>query len=256
MAHAAPPRLSELQGWLSRVWTTPEGLDAALKTDEGTQALRWISNAPPVATRTRLAVYSDAYFLRLLEALGADFPATKRFLGEENFRILVAEHLRRTPSTSPNISDLGETLAGTARGCASDLCRLEWAVLSSLYTDRLPPLDREVFAKVSVWDATRLVFDPTLRLLETSWPVHRLWDERFKAPSKTKLAKRRANLVVHRDEEWVRVRAPKAKEFSVLKDLTEGETVGRACVSSNASAKEIQAWFADWTASGLIKGVK
>ncbi|MBI3553609.1 MAG: putative DNA-binding domain-containing protein [Elusimicrobia bacterium] len=266
---ASSPPLSELQGWLRKVWTAPDGIDEALKSEEGKRAGLWIVDAPPLPARERLAVYADAYFLRLLESLGGDFPAVKRALGEEGFRRLVADYLRENPSDSPNVSDLGSRLPAFARSHAlakrfpylPDLCRLEWEVLSALYTDRLPSLDPAVFAKLSAadWEKAKLVFDPTLRLFEVSWPVDRLWAQRAKPAKAARCVWRTTRpswLAVYRDDEWVKVETLEERAFATLKRLMNGGGLSEACSASGAETDEIQAWFSAWARDGLVKGLR
>jgi hypothetical protein len=266
---ASAPPLSELQGWLAAVWTTREGVDAALKSPAGEKARRWISELRPPSARDRLAVYSDAYFLRLLESLGSEFPAVKRALGEDNFRKLIADYLSRHHSDSPNLSDLGSKLAEFSAAHAlskrfpylGDLCRLEWEVLSALYTDRLPPLDPAVFSRLSPadWEKAALVFDPTLSLLEVSWPVDRLWAQRS-SPAKAARCvwrtPRPGKLAVWRDDEWVRVESLEQEAFLTLESLMRGTSLPAACAASGAEADELKSWFAAWAKEGLIKGLR
>src|SRR5580658_8222492 len=80
-----PPRLAELQEWLRWVFTEPQGIAAALESEgpalrrpePGPRLLSWIADGPPIGLNRRLAVYADAYFLRLLDSLGADYKAVK-----------------------------------------------------------------------------------------------------------------------------------------------------------------------------------
>lgn len=261
-----PPKLSELQDWLQRVWTTAEGVDAALKTPEGSRARRWIAEVPPLSARDRLAVYSDAYFLRLLESLGSDFTATRRALGEDDFRRLVADYLAKRGSDSPNLTDLGRGLPEAAAGhelgrkhpFLSELCLLEWTVLAALFTDRLPPFDPESFKGISAedWVKVRLVFDPTVSLLETAWPVHRLWMNRAAKSGNRVLKKpQRALLVIYRDEQWARVLALEDRAWHTLRRLLGGEPLAQACALSGAEPDEIKSWFAGWVQIGLVKAV-
>ena len=266
---ASAPFLSDLQGWLASVWTTRAGVDAALKSPAGATARDWIVEAPPLSVRDRLAVYSDAYFLRLLESLGCEFPAAKRALGDDHFRTLVADYLTKNNSVSPNLSDLGKKLPEFARGHSlskrfpylHDLCRLEWEVLSALYTDRLPALDPSIFSKLSAarWEQAVLVFDPTVRLLAVSWPVDRLWAQRDRPAKAARCVWRTpqpAWLAVFRDDEWVRVESLERAAFLTLESLMKGASLPVACEASGAAANELRSWFAAWAKDGLIKGIR
>jgi hypothetical protein len=262
-----PPKLSELQDWLRRVWTTPEGVDAALKTPEGRRARQWIAEVPPLSARDRLAVYSDAYFLRLLDSLGSDFTTARRALGDDDFRRLVADYLAQRGSDSPNLTDLGRDLPAAAarhelgrkHPFLSELCLLEWTVLAALFTDRLPAFDPESFKGISAedWVKVRLVFDPTVSLLETAWPVHRLWMKRgAKSGNRTLKKPQRSLLVVYRDEQWARVLALEERAWHTLRRLLDGAPLAEACALSGASPDEIKNWFAGWVQIGLVKGAR
>jgi len=54
-----------------------------------------------LAAIDRLAVYGGGYFSRLHGALDLECPRLAADLGQEEFRHLVAAHLLRHPSTSP-----------------------------------------------------------------------------------------------------------------------------------------------------------
>jgi hypothetical protein len=51
----------------------------------------------------RIDIYANAYFFRLLECLGGDFPATLAVLGADSFAALVKEYLLEHPPTEPSI---------------------------------------------------------------------------------------------------------------------------------------------------------
>jgi hypothetical protein len=262
-----PPKLSDLQDWLRAVWTTPEGIDAALRTPEGRRARKWIAEVPSLSARDRLAVYSDAYFLRLLDSLGSDFTATHRVLGDADFRRLAADYLSERGSDSPNLTDLGRGLPAAAAKhelgrkypFLSELCVLEWTVLAALFTGRLPPFDPGIFKGMSAegWGKVGLVFDPTVRLLETSWPVHRLWIKRAAKSGSRGLKKpSRSCLVVYRDEQWARVLDVEERAWQTLRRLMAGAPLAEACALSGAQPDEIKSWFAGWVQIGLVKDIR
>lgn len=266
----SPPDLASLQLLLREVFTDPRGARAAAAARP--ESLACVVDAPPVDAATRLSVYGDAYFLRLLEALTADFMAVRRAVGEADFRALVAHYLSAHPSTSPSLADAGEAFPdfvaghelGRARPYLAELARLERCVVTRLLTDRLPALEPAALAAVpaEAWERATLVFDPTVELLSTAWPVERLWlrrEEPEAAGGRTLRARGARGLVVHRDEVWVRVRAAEAAEFDTLRRLRAGERLGPALAaaaeSGLAAPAAVQGWFGAWLSGGLIKGV-
>src|SRR4051812_7986124 len=91
---AGPPSLAELQAWMRWVITDPRGAERALAGAEpgpGFEVYPGRYQAPRPDCRQAvlcgrgLDVYAEAYFARLAESLGQDFPAVKRVLGDEAF---------------------------------------------------------------------------------------------------------------------------------------------------------------------------
>ena len=64
----------------------------------------------------RIGIYADAYFYRLLECLGEEFPATQAVLGTDNFAALVKGYVLEHPPTEPSILYAGLYLADFLSG--------------------------------------------------------------------------------------------------------------------------------------------
>lgn len=258
----APP-LAELQDRLRRVLADPRGPRAA--AGQG-PVLSFIQEAPPLGRAERLGIYANAYFARLLDALAAVFPATRRVLGAADFGRLVADYLSRHPSRSPIIENAAEALPAflrehelcRARPFLGDLARLEWAVLECLYTDRLPALDPRVVSAVpaEAWASARLTLDPSARVIEAGWPVDLIWKG-----SADRSRRRKRRLLLYRDDHWVRVETLDGDAARAFRLLREGQTLGAVCDGLEAlcgprKAAETARWLlADWCRSGVIKGI-
>src|SRR5436305_10227562 len=88
---AAP--LSAVQRWMQAVISHPDGVESALESPDARQHLAVDQSeveqviAPSLAQSSveRLAIYANAYYARLLECLGEEFPVMKQTLGEETF---------------------------------------------------------------------------------------------------------------------------------------------------------------------------
>jgi hypothetical protein len=256
------PSLREAQRRLKTVFTHPRGVAAGLAAAGFTGArpvTTLVADQPPIPLPTRLAVYADAYFWRLLETLGQDFPSVKRVLGDDGFPEVIAGYLIRHPSRSPLINDAGAALpaflkghpASKTRPFLAELAALDWAVLRALFQDRLPPADPSAFTAMG--SDARLRLDPTVVLMETAWAVDLLRNGTKKALSKPS----RRFLLVHRDDQWAKVTPMDAAEFKTLKRLADGKTVGEALAPlKGADARKVREWFARWTKTGVVKGLK
>jgi len=136
-------------------------------------------------TNERLAVYANAYRLRLLEILAHDFPGLKGLLGEEGFDKLGSDYIHAHPSTHPSVRWFGRYLGGYLRGATvyrnhpefADMATFEWAqgevmdaadntVVSVEELGAIPP---------ESWPAMRIVFQHPLRRLDLRWNVPAVW---------------------------------------------------------------------------------
>lgn len=255
------PSLAELQQSLRASVTqrTPVDLGA-------------IVDGPRVSAQDRLQVYTDAYRLRLLDSLTCDFPATRRALGHVLFERLATDYLEKHPSISPNISDAGSALANFSSShpvaqeapYLEDLLRLEWAVLEALYIDRLSALDPATLQGVAetAWAQATIVLDPTVRLLQTAWPMGTLWDKRRAAEPKHRpqLSARNCFYLIYRDNEWVQLKILDAARWTMLELLKEGTALGPACAEIEHRFTDqrlpVMEWFSHWIGTGVIKRVE
>src|ERR1700758_3580906 len=98
--------LNELQNLLyqriTNLDTTKESLGAEHLPASGVfEAL--VHGDERLGAAERIGIYADAYFYRLLECLGEDFPATLAVLKTDNFATLVKGYLLEHPPTEPSI---------------------------------------------------------------------------------------------------------------------------------------------------------
>jgi Putative DNA-binding domain len=132
------------------------------------------SDAVPVAAR--LTVYSDAYRLRLVDALAQNYPRLQRLLGDSAFAELAREYLAAFPSTHESVRWFGDRLAEHLAAKAEageqpwlqELARWEWSVAAAFDSQDLAPLDETALAKIEPdhWPALRFQFHPSLQLLQ------------------------------------------------------------------------------------------
>jgi hypothetical protein len=281
------PPLADLQQWLRWIITHPQGISNALAGVDSSPSLpdqRFvepkprrldeITQAPPFLREQRLGVYSNAYFARLLESLESDFPAVRRVLGQDPFRRLAADYLLKHPSSSPHVGDLGAALPQFALShpfaiewpFLPDLINLEWAILLSLWSERLPPLDPSLLQSVPEqdWPTAQLILDPTVRLLATAWSVDRLWEKRMRPETKKKhrLLKQSPRwLLLYRDDHWVQLRALEEPQWFLLQSIQRGKTLEVACdqltqrYPTPGSSWPVMQWFTQWVQSGVIKNI-
>src|SRR5688572_30315869 len=93
-----------------------------------------VNESETVPAAIRLAVYADAYRLRLADALAHNYPRLQQLLGDENFSVLARDYLDTHPSTDPSVRWFGHRLAEYLQQHHSDppiladLASWEWAI--------------------------------------------------------------------------------------------------------------------------------
>lgn len=101
-----------------------------------------VRGSPALGAAERLRIYTRGYVLRLVEALRADFPVLRAFVGDTVFDLFAAAYLTERRSRSPSLYDLGDGFAdylertrpmegagrGTLEAIPASLARLERAI--------------------------------------------------------------------------------------------------------------------------------
>jgi hypothetical protein len=127
----------------------------------------------------RLDVYYQAYRLRLVEALGNDYPELKRFVGDADFERLARAYIERVPSTHRSVRWVGKAFARFLRSpecpatepVLADLAAFEWTRGEVFDAPDAPRIDVEDIARIAPehWPSMRLTLQPALRRLSLKW---------------------------------------------------------------------------------------
>jgi Putative DNA-binding domain len=272
-----PPDLARAQRQMWRLVTAPEGVAASLAAagDAGGRSIAWIAGDPALPAASRLEVYANAYFERLLEALGDDYAALAAALGPEAFHDLVAVYLIAHPPRHPSLRHAGARLAALLEydpaaapfrlRCpfAADLARLEWALAHAFDAADATPLAREALVRVAPerWPVLRLHFHPSVQLLRVDWPVHALRTACERGEPAPSLERHRLALGVWRRDERVRYRALDALEADLLEAALAGAPFEALCERAAHVRGEPEAPAAaaahlgEWVDSGMVVGI-
>jgi hypothetical protein len=132
----------------------------------------------------RLAIYRDAYRLRLIEVLGSDYEALKAHCRNE-FDALAAQYLEAHPSTFRNVRWFGEKLADFLRSdpryadrpLLADLARFEWTLGLAFDAPDLQPVTFEQVTATPAehWPGLRFEPHPSLRVVCLRTGAVALW---------------------------------------------------------------------------------
>jgi hypothetical protein len=143
------------------------------------EAAAFIKPNDRLTSLERLEIYNRQYWFRLFDSLEEDFPGLLAVLGRKQFERVTRAYLEACPSISYTLRDLGsrlcEFLAANPQltaprtTLALEVARLEWTHIEVYDAAQLPMPTPEFLASVS--GETRFQLQPSLRLLELSYPV-------------------------------------------------------------------------------------
>jgi hypothetical protein len=205
----------------------------------------------------RFSVYRNNVAVGLTEALAASFPVIEKLLGSQNFKgvigIYLRQHLPPTPLIPNYGVDLAEFLADFPQlshiGYLADVARLEFALRQSynaadstaIDPGSLQTLDPEALM------AARFSLAPSLRLVQSVWPIHAIWRLNTEENAQKPPAVAQDVLIMRPEfDPAPHLLAPGAADFIIA--LQQGQTLGEA----HAIATERVAGFDLSTVLGLL----
>lgn len=283
--------LGKLQRWVQEVITNPDGIPAGVESNSARQQIdigasqieQVVERSTRLGSAERLAVYGNAYFARLIECLGEEFPATRYALGEETFDSFALGYITHSPSSSYSLGFLGERFAQYLIDTRpADVPKPGWpdflidlAKLERTYAevfdgpgpenlDTLKPEDLEAIPPEKVSEV-RFVPVPSLRLMEAAFPVHEYVTavRRDRSPEIPMPAE--TLLVITRREYVVRRGTVSPAEFQLLRAIIDGNTLGQAIElaaeampagSDDEFAANLSEWFQHWASAGWFLRVE
>lgn len=218
----------------------------------------------------RLDLYASMYFLRLLEALRADFPLVAKLVGDEAFELQAADYLRAHPSTKPSLAELGRHFEDhlrrairegqSLRADAADLAALEWARAEVFTEADAVPAEKDAFARLGPerFGEARLTLIPALRVLTLAHDGGALWNALdADQPAPAVAANPSALVVWRRGFEVFHAPIP-AEEGEALRLARESHPVEALCAAFESSPEPALAAFnalASWLAEGMVERV-
>lgn len=247
MVHERTGALAALQRRLSQLVTAPEGVTALLEAEgdaEGRSLVTWLADDARLPAARRLDVYANAYFARIHDCLKEDYAALHAALDDDGFHDLVTAYLMLHPSRRPSLRFAGAALPDFLAAdpaadpfrrrwpWASDLARLEWALVDAFDALDTEPLRRDDLAHVPAehWPQLRLRLRPSVQLLSLAWPVHamhRAWEQG--RPVSGPAATRDVVVCIWRRSERVHFRALTPPEAELLEAVHAGAPFGVLC---------------------------
>lgn len=226
------------------------------------------------SVEARLAVYSDAYRLRLAEALAQNYPRLQQWLGTDAFERLACDYIDARPSAQPSIRWFGAHLADllgdqpvfAAQPWVAELARWEWAIATAFDAADAGTIDEQALAACTPehW--------PTLRFRLHGWVQLMLLETNavqiFKAlaqdaaPPPGQRCDPPLAWLIWRSDLAPRYRSVEPDEAAALRTVMEGGTFGQVCDTLSEwheatsaplrAARLLKTWLHDGMLTGVV----
>jgi hypothetical protein len=144
-----------------------------------------IASGRGATVAVRAAIYADAYRLRLIEALNANFPVLAAIVGVEPFTELARAYIGEHASRYTNIRRYGDELPRylstvrpwVERPWLGEMAAFEWAMLGAFDAAEAPILGIEDMTAVAPrrWPALRFTVHPSVRRIDIQYETPALW---------------------------------------------------------------------------------
>lgn len=199
-----------------------------------------VDSTASVSAETRLKIYYDAYRLRLIECLQANFPVLARLLGEEAFSRLAQQYLNDHPSQHYSVRWFGHRLVEflsdhpeyVDRPWLKELAQWEWSIASAFDSLDATPLGIEALAAIAPdeWGTASFVFHSSVRRLTATTNIVAI--AKAAADEKTLPdpgSAGEAEWLIWRQQLIVQYRSLDTMEIAALDAAMKGENFGAIC---------------------------
>jgi hypothetical protein len=266
-AIATPTLLRDVQTWMCDAITRP--LDEGDTRDaEGV-----VTASARLSANDRLDLYRWGYHARLVECLADDYPALQHFLGEPEFEAMCHRYIAAHPSRSPSLNAFGRQMPEFARTApfgafASELARLEWALVEMIHAPPAPVLVLEELQAIApeAWARARLPPSETVRVLRFEHAVNR-YLQAFRDGDAPSVPEARASATAVYRRGFVVWRMDLTPSMTGLLDaLFAGATLGDALATLarhaedrdalEESERNVMVWFREWVAGGFFARIE
>jgi hypothetical protein len=242
---------------------------AALTTQSVDDADVSAFTGPAARVRRRLSYYRGNVQVNARKALASAYPICAKLVGDEFFDGLAFEYAVRVPSRSGDLNEYGADFPTFLDDFAPiaqvpylpDVAHLEWRVHRAHYAADAPPLDIAWLATVPAdrFDALTVALHPACALIESRWPLARLWDVHqpgFDGPFDVDFDAGPDRVLVYRPAFRVQVASLDAGSFAFLGVALSGASLGAAFARAREADSNftLDARLRQWVGDRVIVG--
>ena len=253
----------DVQGFLLK---PADGVFAAVKN-----LVKGSTQAPQ---ELRLAVYAEAYRLRLQEALAVDYAGLKNYLGDEHFSELAHAYIKQYPSRHFSLRWFGAQLANFIAATAPysehpdlvDFANFEWVQCHAFDAANATPIEMAALASLSGerWFELQLQLHPSVQVVTLHSNAPAIWSALSEEidPPALELFSQPKTCLVWRQDLRILFRELSAPEAYALVQFAANKMFADVCdgLVAYMPETEIPGYAAGllrrWIEAGLITAIK
>lgn len=171
---------------MSELTAIQSGFAAALTPGSKAASAVPLFRGDPARIARRLGIYRGNAQVNAVKALSAIYPVLAQIVGTEFFEGLARTYAKSFPSASGDLNEYGASFGGFLADFEPaqtlpylpDVARLEWRVHRAHYATDHAKLAPARLGEVAEDDypALRLVLHPACALMQSPWPLARIWE--------------------------------------------------------------------------------
>ncbi|MES2073393.1 MAG: DNA-binding domain-containing protein [Pseudomonadota bacterium] len=218
----------------------------------------------------RLAIYYNAYRIRLRDALADAYGKTHSYLGDQMFYTFCQDYIDAHPSQLRNLRWYGAQFPGFLQDhlaqhpVVAELAALEWTLGLAFDAADQPVLTLDELRPLAAEEWESLGFDchPSLHFLDLQWNTAAIWlalNEDAEPPAAAQ-AETPASWLVWRKNLQAHFRSIASEECAALQGLKAGYSFSEVCAvaadQNPAIAPQIAGWLQTWLADELLSRLR
>jgi hypothetical protein len=242
-----------------------------LRGDE--RMLERVVGSAKVSAPRRLAIYYDAYRLRLIEALDSNYPVLHAWMGDDEFEHLGLAYLEAHPSTHFSIRYFGDRLSEYLASAENyrdkpflgEMAALEWAMSEAFDAPDSPGVDLDAMASIppEAWPEMRLTLHASVYRLDLRWNVPAIWKaiKEEQAPGEPAAGEWPQPWLVWRQDLKIFFRSLSVDEAWAIDAVRKGETFASICeglvewIDTQNVALQAAGLLKRWIIDGMITSI-
>lgn len=197
-----------------------------------------ITSTKKVAVETRLEIYREAYYLRLLEVLQQDYETLHTVLGDEQFNQLGRNYIQAYPSKYRSIRWFSQYLPDYINQTSNQDFLYELAQFEHLLTESFDAkngtvvtIDEMAAITPEKWPDLYFKLHPTVQRLDVTWNIIAIWNA-VKNKEDVILPKKldtKTNILIWRNELQTQFYSLSEVQAEMLDAIELGKNFGAIC---------------------------